>query len=231
MSDKYRKIICPNGHVSIPIEESAPLPRRCHICRQMYLRSSKPIWCDINGNVLQDDMSLSKKEDIRNVESKEEFQRGNQTHQVIFEEKEFSSNISVKRRKKRSFDVTGNREIISKKNIENNPDKEDVLSVIYILENGRCSLELKNEGTLGRESDDCECLAVDQLISREHCYYIATQYKGLLVRDAGSLNGTFADIGYGRIVVGQKENISLKPGDKLWLADMYFEVKIKGKDV
>lgn len=66
---------------------------------------------------------------------------------------------------------------------------------------------------------------MDRLISREHCYFIVTKQKGLEIRDAGSMNGTFADTGSGRFAVDKETGVHLKNGDRLWLADMLFEVK------
>ena len=128
---------------------------------------------------------------------------------------------STRRRRKRSFldeimeteesqidETTGNENIV-----EELPETitlgAGLSSAAVCLQSGAVSIQLDGEGILGREN----------------CYFIVTKQKGLEIRDAGSMNGTFADTGSGRFAVDKETGVHLKNGDRLWLADMLFEVK------
>lgn len=203
--------MCPNGHYSTPVKENEPLPRRCMICRQQYLRMTRPIWCDENGNEL---------------ESREEDQEGKPD---IRPENENINETPVRKRKKRSFfnEIMENTQPEINKtpeDVEEAPEKK-LSSAKVVLQTGTLSITLEGEGILGRETTGAEILAVNRLVSRRHCYFIVTEQKGLEIRDAGSMNGTFADTGNGRFAVDGETGIHLKTGDRIWLADMLFEVK------
>ena len=222
MEEKYRKIICPNGHSSAPVKENDPLPRRCVICRQQYLRTSRPVWCDKDGNILESE------------NAEQEYSQEIQTKNIS---EIPAGETSTRRRRKRSFldeimeteesqidETTGNENIV-----EELPETitlgAGLSSAAVCLQSGAVSIQLDGEGILGREKTGAEILAVDRLISREHCYFIVTKQKGLEIRDAGSMNGTFADTGSGRFAVDKETGVHQKNGDRLWLADMLFEVK------
>lgn len=144
---------------------------------------------------------------------------------------------STRRRRKRSFlneimeteegkiDEKAGNENIVEESPETNTLEPGLSSASVCLQSGALSIRLNGEGILGREKTGAEVLAVDRLVSREHCYFIVTKQKGLEIRDAGSMNGTFADTGNGRFAVDKETGVHLKNGDRLWLADMLFEVK------
>lgn len=226
MAEKYRKIICPNGHYSEAIKENNPLPRRCIVCRQQYLRTSKPIWCNANGEALEEGT-----QDYSVDEKKKDDDMAGAFERRVASDFDFGGEGSIRRRRKTSFFdncetlgdvlVTEDRE----KEIDNKAEKMIVQPPMYFLISGDYFIELSGEGILGRDNIGRECMAVNNLVSRSHCYFIVTKQKGLEVRDAGSLNGTFVDCGNGRVAVGEKNSVYLKSGDRLWLADMLFEVK------
>ena len=225
MEERYRKIVCPNGHASEAIRENDPLPRRCTICRQQYLKNVKPIWCDKNGNVEEDvqknatnaDSAVQKESLCNSDRGKDAFTDMGAVQETV-----------VRRRKRTSF-----LDAPKETNFHTNPaeasenvnERVAVSVATYYLKCGDYLIKLSGEGILGRENTGRECLAVDQLVSRAHCYYLVTDQLGLQIKDAGSLNGTFADTGEGRVAVSKDKSISLKKGDKLWLADMLFEIK------
>lgn len=210
MEERYRKLICPNGHSSEAIKENDVLPRRCPICRQTYLKNTKPVWCDINGNELEH----------------EELRKSDNGENEFFSNMEPSKEKSEKRRRKTSFfDIQDSKEKEPEEPVTDTFSDTGTAEGIYYLVSGDFCIELSGEGILGREYTGKEILAVNRLVSRKHCFYIATIQRGLQIRDAGSLNGTFADTGAGRVAIGKDAGTGLKPGDKLWLADMLFEVR------
>lgn len=225
MQEKYRKIICPNGHASEAIRENEPLPRRCTVCRQQYLKNAKPIWCDKNGNVTE-----KTSENAGNVDAadrmglSENYDRRNNSFTDIGS---FQETVIRRRRRTSFLDDSREAEPSAEQTTanENIDERTAVPTMAYYLKSGDYSIELSGEGILGRENTGRECLAVNQLVSRVHCYYLVTNQRGLQITDAGSLNGTFADTGNGRVAVSKDKSTSLKAGDKLWLADMLFEVK------
>lgn len=203
MEERYRKLICPNGHSSEAIKEHDVLPRRCPICRQTYLKNTKPVWCDINGKEI-------------------EHNGGND----FFSNMEPSGENAERRRRKTSFfDIQDSDGKKTEEPVTDTFSDTGTAEGIYYLVSGDFCIELSGEGVLGREYTGKEILAVNRLVSRKHCFYIATMQRGLQIRDAGSLNGTFADTGAGRVAIGKDAGTGLKPGDKLWLADMLFEVR------
>lgn len=225
MAEKYRKIICPNGHYSDAIKENNPIPRLCKVCGQQYLRNAKLIWCDTNGNTFEEDSnnssSIPKDTGIETVISQQK-----EKPEVDIQEERIA-----RRRRRNSFlyEPDETEQVVSTEEPQNERvgtvQKVDMELPAYCLTSGDYSIQLMGEGILGREHVGSECLAVNQFVSRSHCYYIVTKQKGLTIRDAGSLNGTFVDLGSGRVAVSQKEGVYLKAGDRLWLADMLFEVK------
>ena len=226
MAEKYRKIICPNGHYSDAVKESNPLPRRCTICRQQYLRTSKPIWCNSQGEVLEEGII-----DSPVVEERKEDEMA-----VVSGQRDFcyvgSLGDGAARRRKRT-PLLDDSHISSGAFVPENRVKETINKVdktiaqipTYFLTSGDYSIALSGEGILGRDNIGRECMSVNHLVSRSHCFFIVTKQKGLEIRDAGSLNGTFVDTGNGRIAVSKTNGVYLKAGDRLWLADMLFEVK------
>lgn len=229
MGEKYRKIICPNGHASEVIGENDPLPRRCVLCRQQYLKNTKPIWCDIDGNELggEKEAAIAEGDNLEIPKTVEQ-------EDVPLSKVDFSHNGPGRRRRRTFFmdESSGIEEKISGEAVTDKEIKEMSIGIAvgnkYCLISGDYSIELSGEGILGRENKGKEVLAVNPLVSRKHCYYIVTMQRGLQIRDAGSLNGTFANTGEGRVAVSKDTGICLKSGDRLWLADMMFEVKKVG---
>ena len=224
MEERYRKLICPNGHASEAIGENDPLPRRCIVCRQQYLKNAKPIWCDKFGNEIQETASDADKPNSESLSEKTEIQKEEMNGFASMQ------GLSGRRRRRTSFlDEPQEAEPVQQ------DDTASVTATVissvgnaFCLVSGDYSIELSGEGALGREHTGKEVLAVNQLVSRKHCYFIATMHRGLQIRDAGSLNGTYIDIGDGRVAVSKETGVNLKAGDKLWLADMLFEVKEVG---
>lgn len=213
MEERYRKLICPNGHMSETIGENDPLPRRCIVCRQQYLKNTKPIWCDKYGNEIKKEVTVI-----------------NEANGEMSPEKK-EQGLPGRRRRRSSFlDESQEEEAVKQDGVI--PVTATVVKKSagnkFCLVTGDYSIELSGEGVLGREHLGKEILAVNQLISRKHCYYIVTMQRGLRIRDAGSLNGTYIDTGEGRVAVSQETDVCLKSGDRLWLADMLFEVKEVG---
>ena len=219
MEEKYRRIICPNGHYSMPVRENEPLPRRCRICRQQYLKVSKPVWCDKDGNEILNNSI----DDLYDIGQKEgQHKKINKItspkdHNFEIQKEE---NPEPVRRRKRIFLGTE----VDNVNVENVRSSTNT-ETIFLLQTGPLTITLKGEGIIGRENTGAEILSVNRLISREHCYFIVTKQKGLQIRDAGSMNGTYADTGCGRTAIDSITGTFLKNGDRLWLADMLFEVK------
>lgn len=81
---------------------------------------------------------------------------------------------------------------------------------------------------LGRDMLGAECMKMNRLVSRKHAYVMDNQFGSLQIRDAGSLNGTYVDDGTGRRKLESGENVELKAGSKIWLADQIFIVEEDG---
>ena len=221
MEERYRKIICPNGHYSDPIKENEPLPRRCIVCRQQYLKTSKPVWCDKDGNEIFTETNTKLTDSEKEDKNIGEVVRENSRKQHHFDIQIKDDEEHFVHRRRRTFEKDDKDNLQDFKKHELAEEKRNVT----VLKTGEMSITLEGEGILGRENQGAEILAVNRLGSRSHCYYIVTKQCGVLIRDAGSLNGTFADTGNGRVAVDQEKGVELKNGDKLWLADMLFEVR------
>lgn len=79
-------------------------------------------------------------------------------------------------------------------------------------------------GILGRE-EEClghELFETNLLISRRHAR-VQNRESGLYIWDNNSMNGTYADIGQGRVRVSGEETV-LHNGDRLWLANQLLVV-------
>lgn len=74
---------------------------------------------------------------------------------------------------------------------------------------------------IGR-AEDCQLKIPSDLISRHHCV-IVVEGEYLAVRDFGSKNGTFVN---GEKVLGEHE---LKPGDRLMIGQVEFEIERPGE--
>jgi pSer/pThr/pTyr-binding forkhead associated (FHA) protein len=92
---------------------------------------------------------------------------------------------------------------------------------LKVLEGKNAGQEIAVRGKkffIGR-AEDCHLRPGSDLISRHHCVLLVEDgYVG--VRDFGSKNGTFVN---DQRVVGERE---LKPGDRLAIGPLYFEVEI-----
>ncbi len=73
-----------------------------------------------------------------------------------------------------------------------------------------------SEIVIGRD-DDCQIRLTSADVSRRHCRILVTD-EGLIARDLGSRNGTFVNE---KTVV---DAVTLRPGDKLRVGPMIFEV-------
>lgn len=226
MEERYRKLICPNGHASEAIGENNPLPRRCIICRQQYLKNAKPIWCDKYGNEIKEEVPVINEPNGELIPKKTEVQ------EEVMHDFASMQGLSGRRRRRTSFlDEPQDEEVVQQDGVipVTAVAVERPARNTFCLVSGDYSIELTGEGVLGREHLGKEILGVNQLVSRKHCYFIATMQRGLQIRDAGSLNGTYIDTGNGRVAVSKETSVILKSGDKLWLADMLFEVKEVGE--
>ncbi len=99
----------------------------------------------------------------------------------------------------------------------------------FVLYCAGARIEVPQHGCfLGREEEGAEVFGMNLLISRKHAFVepVRDGYALLLrVQDAGSLNGTFADDGSGRRQILPGEEILLRPGGRLWLANQILVVK------
>lgn len=235
MEAKYRKIICPNGHESRPVSMNQTLPRRCETCGQLYLKTTKPIWCDAEGRTISEMTSEKIPEDEK--KDLEVDGGGRNRRRRLLEEEPVQPSV-IHRRRRQGVQPAVDEASAEEKETEiingmNQPGQHEEAERIgmmaeeteIVLQNGAATIPLTGEGILGREHEGKELFSVNRLISRSHCRYIVTQTKGLQISDAGSLNGTFVDTGEGRIAIGVNEKVYVRPGDRLWLADMLFEIK------
>lgn len=88
------------------------------------------------------------------------------------------------------------------------------------LYNGGDCIEIPEEGgILGREGIGQEFMGIDPLISRKHAFVKINRNGTVLVRDEGSMNGTYVDDGSGRRKLIPHETAELGRGGKIWLAD------------
>ncbi len=88
------------------------------------------------------------------------------------------------------------------------------------LYNGGDCIEIPEEGgVLGREGIGQEFMGIDPLISRKHAFVKINRNGTVLVRDEGSMNGTYVDDGGGRRKLVPHETAELGRGGKIWLAD------------
>lgn len=88
MEEKYRKIIMSQRTFQCSVKENDHLPRRCVICRQQYLRTSRPVWCDKDGNILESE------------NAEQEYSQEIQTKNIS---EIPAGETSTRRRRKRSF--------------------------------------------------------------------------------------------------------------------------------
>lgn len=104
--------------------------------------------------------------------------------------------------------------------------RQEAVTDIALYNGGDCIEIPISGGILGREGIGREILGVNPLISRKHAY-IKIRNNTVLVRDEGSLNGTYVDDGTGRRKITPHETIELKKGDRIWLANCILVIEEK----
>ena len=181
MESRYRKLRCPVGHYSKIFKEEEPLPRRCHICSRQYLKNEKPVWCDENGiEIVETERAVSQDPIFQAKGGKPE--KNNTFTEVGIKQEDI-----IKRRKRVSFLEDNYQEEKDGNTHAETIDKLNNHVTSYQLKSGDYYIQLVGEGILGREKTGKEYLAIDQYVSRSHCYYIVTEQNGLQIRDAGSM--------------------------------------------
>lgn len=233
---KYRKIVCNAGHESRAFAEGEVLPRRCPVCNQPYdRRFNRPVLCYEDGSVPEEskpDLTIAVQENTSDSILPD------QMAVIDTASEHVSLDLNMPRRGRRgvveresspaSFGrrAAGLNRPVSEDAVPQDNlaggDREhrpDVFSKIGLFNGGDC-IQLSEEGCyLGREGYASHYLGINPQISRKHAYISVDRLGNILIKDAGSLNGTYVDNGSGRRRIRPGETVELKVGDSIWLAN------------
>lgn len=235
-SCKYVKMICNLGHESRAYAEGEALPRRCPVCNQPYdRRYNRPILCYEDGSVPEEITAEPLKtgnDDVSEPSSME--QPDSQGQMSEYEPYDFELP-----RRGRKVDIEKNNPPLTRGRRESRPInalqtdeppqkaeaynqrnlKSGSLSNIGLFNGGDCIKLPEESCCLGREGYASDYLGINPTISRKHAFISVDRLGNVLVKDAGSLNGTYVDDGSGRRRIKPNETAELKIGDSIWLAN------------
>lgn len=197
---KYRKIKCSMGHWCNPVSLNDILPKQCPICQMPYdRRHNKPVFCFEDGTLPEEtETNEIVENEITPPETEVPEQPIARRRRIIGNSSQSAGTVPVERKSYYS------------------PSTNSGL----VLKCGQYSISVSEEGIyLGREENGREIFGADFMISRRHCFVRKNRFDEVLITDANSLNGTFIDNGTGRRRIGNDETVTLKVGQKLYLAD------------
>ena len=237
---QYRKVRCNDGHWSEPFPAGGSLPKACPVCGMPYdRRQNRPVPCHADGRTAEDT------EPVQEQAPEPEVSEPEQTDDGLFEP--FGSSGPAVRRqasaipgqmgqtasptRRRVIQPVGEAPSVQSPRPEQAaPAAQQYAGSSKGLVLYTCGQKIPvpdEGGYLGREELGGELFGADFLISRRHCYIRPALHAELQVQDSGSLNGTFTDDGSGRKRLREGETVLLKPGSKLYLADLTVVVAVE----
>ena len=215
---QYRKVRCNDGHWSEPFPAGGSLPKACPVCGMPYdRRQNRPVPCHADGRTAEDTEPVQEQAGpaVRRQASAIPGQMG--------------QTASPTRR--RVIQPVGEAPSVqSPRSEQAAPAAQQYAGSSKGLVLYTCGQKIPvpdEGGYLGREELGGELFGADFLISRRHCYIRPALHAELQVQDSGSLNGTFTDDGSGRKRLREGETVLLKPGSKLYLADLTVVVAVE----
>lgn len=233
---KYKKIICRNGHCSKVVPLSYPYPAECPECGMPYdRRVDHWVLCDEDGNTL----SAGTESESARCQADEERDKvpiagivKTPSDTTGYDQQADSTiHIPQRRRMEMQDDISGIetgvrrrgiREKGLQENAEERPFRDHNNTYIY---SGSIVFSVPEGGlVLGREMESGE-LSCNMLISRKHAFVQKAPTGGIILKDEGSLNGTFYDNGSGRVKLAEGKAEVINSGGKFWLADQMFVVE------
>lgn len=232
---RFRKIVCNAGHESRTFSENEILPRFCAVCGQPYdRRYNRPIMCKEDGSTLEN-------ESERNVEINSLVQNfSNDVPDIIDEQprrgrgrqldnSSIVQQTQIANRRGRSGETSRVSSITDKTIVDST---ESCLnntcngSKIGLYNGGEYILVPETGIFLGREEYGNEILGMNECISRKHAFVQMNRLGKIILRDEGSLNGTFVDDGNGRRKLKPFETVELMEGNTIWLANQILAIEV-----
>ena len=234
---KYRKMICNAGHETRPYSEGEILPKRCPVCNQPYdRRYNRPIFCYQDGTVPEENENVD--DEKKNTDDLRE--KVDENSSMKKSKESLMSTQTNSLRRGRSLVVNDTHSVYNpdrgrKASIINEQDanssvrmhnsNSENITKVGLFNGGDCIVLSNEGGYLGREEEGQEFLKMDPLISRRHAYVKINHFGKIQVKDEGSLNGTYIDVGGGRRKLKPYETVELKIGDTIWLANYILAIE------
>lgn len=251
---KYLMFICLDKHKTVfPANEA--YPEECQVCHQPFDGKTPPIPCRKDGSVLQDDNtdhSATEEASSVPVDTLEAGTAGgvNETEtgvpsivkasearklEYISPENRYPKITGSSRGRKNSTGQAvptiprGMQELSPavSQDVQSSPLVQGNTPELALYNGGDCIEIPSEEGILGRESIGQDIFGINPLISREHASIKVGQNGIVLVKDVGSLNGTYVDDGSGRRKLIPHKTVELKKGCRIWLANCILVIEEK----
>lgn len=248
----YFKRICSSGHSSPVVPDGMLLPRKCPICKEPYDARYHPrIRCNANGDTpenVEDRQAENNATKNTSFSDKRDNEPDDKTintdHQQDAGKSEKDNNgssvpnyrqpFTPKRGRSVSVNEPTNPVSSSEKlhhgrqartSSTSNPYADERTTSICLYSSGE-RIPIPHDGAiLGRNGLGQEIFALNPLISRKHAFISINRFNEVQFRDEGSLNGSFADLGEGRIRLEPHTTITLSINTKIWLADQLLIIK------